>query len=252
MESLIGLIYLEAGENAAMEFLAYLGVLPEVPCGFIEKTASPTVVEELDLGIDDVQLAADIAAAEAAAAAMQLAEQQQQYGGLQNGVGSESTPALTPSAASVLPTTALPEVDAVVRKADADMLALGADTVSPDVEAAHKGGTEMADATAAAAANSAGTIALTVTDMANSKAAAATGTVPPPGSAQEEPLPTGAKAHQAGMLGKGLADFTPALWSGPVLTCAVRGNLPGKGKPGRLLLVLVLSLFQSQASLQGG
>ncbi|KAL0030548.1 hypothetical protein WJX79_003716 [Trebouxia sp. C0005] len=34
VESLIGCIYLEAGENAAMEFLVYLGIIPEVPIGF--------------------------------------------------------------------------------------------------------------------------------------------------------------------------------------------------------------------------
>lgn len=233
VESLIGLIYLEAGENAAMEFLVYLGVLPEVPCGFIQKTTSPAVVEELDLGIDDVQLAADIAAAEVAAAAMQLAEQHQQNGAVLTATGAESIPALTPSAASVLPGTALPEVDAVVRKADADMGALGAATESPEMEAAQKGDTEMADATAAAAASSAlsaGTIAPTDTDMANSSGAAGSA-----GTAQEGPASAGAAmTHQAGMLGKGLAAFTPALWSGPVLTAAVRGNLTGKGKPGTL------------------
>ena len=74
VESLIGLIYLEAGENAAMEFLVYLGILPEVPCGFVEPVPPAAVVEEL--GMDDAQLAADIAAAEAAAAGMDLNMQQ--------------------------------------------------------------------------------------------------------------------------------------------------------------------------------
>ena len=180
---------------------------------------------------------------------MQLAEQQQQSGAVVPADGSESSPAVTPSAAAILPATALPEVDAVVREADTDMEALGADIASPDAEAetAQKGDTDMADATTAAPAAdvSAGTFAPTGANNSNATAgtARAAGTVAPAGSALKQPQPAGGPmAHKAGMLGKGLADFTPALWSGPVLTSAVRGNLLGKGKPGMLLCVLVLRM----------
>ena len=71
VESLIGCIYLEAGENAAMEFLVYLGIIPEVPIGFERE---PTVhIAEVDMDSD--QLGADIAAAESAAAALDLSKQ---------------------------------------------------------------------------------------------------------------------------------------------------------------------------------
>ena len=69
VESLIGCIYLEAGENAAMEFLVYLGIIPELPSGFQRE---PTV-QIADANLHDGQLAADIAAAETAAAALDLA-----------------------------------------------------------------------------------------------------------------------------------------------------------------------------------
>ena len=69
VESLIGCIYLEAGENAAMEFLVYLGIIPELPIGFQRE---PTV-QIAEANLHDGQLAADIAAAETAAAALDLA-----------------------------------------------------------------------------------------------------------------------------------------------------------------------------------
>ena len=69
VESLIGCIYLEAGENAAMEFLVYLGIIPELPSGFQRE---PTV-QIAEANLHDGQLAADIAAAETAAAALDLA-----------------------------------------------------------------------------------------------------------------------------------------------------------------------------------
>ena len=68
VESLIGCIYLEAGENAAMEFLVYLGIIPEVPIGFERE---PTV-QIAEVNMDDNQLATDIVAAESAAAALDL------------------------------------------------------------------------------------------------------------------------------------------------------------------------------------
>jgi len=70
VESLIGCIYLEAGENAAMEFLVYLGIIPEVPIGFERE---PTV-HIAEVNMENDQLAADIAAAESAAAALDLTE----------------------------------------------------------------------------------------------------------------------------------------------------------------------------------
>ena len=70
VESLIGCIYLEAGEKAAMEFLVYLGIIPEVPIGFERE---PTV-HIAEVNMEDDQLAANIAAAESAAAALDLTE----------------------------------------------------------------------------------------------------------------------------------------------------------------------------------
>jgi len=70
VESLIGCIYLEAGEMAAMEFLVYLGIISEVPIGFERE---PTV-HIAEVNMEDDQLAADIAAAESAAAALDLTE----------------------------------------------------------------------------------------------------------------------------------------------------------------------------------
>ena len=69
VESLIGLVYLEAGEMAAMEFLVYLGIMPEVPRGF--EREKPTVdITEVDTSLEDDQLAAEIAAVETAAATL--------------------------------------------------------------------------------------------------------------------------------------------------------------------------------------
>ena len=71
VESLIGLVYLEAGEKAAMEFLVYLGIIPEVPQGF--EREQPTVyITEGDMASENDQLAADIAAVETAAATVDV------------------------------------------------------------------------------------------------------------------------------------------------------------------------------------
>ena len=71
VESLIGLIYLETGEQAAMEFLVYLGIIPEVPQGF--EREHPTVhITEVNMALEDDQLAAEIAAVETAAASMDV------------------------------------------------------------------------------------------------------------------------------------------------------------------------------------
>ena len=73
VESLIGLVYLEAGEMAAMEFLVYLGIMPEVPRGF--EREKPTVdITEVDTSLEDDQLAAEIAAVETAAATMGVSD----------------------------------------------------------------------------------------------------------------------------------------------------------------------------------
>ena len=69
VESLIGLVYLEAGKNATMEFLVYLGIISEVPLGFEREPA----VQITEVNLDDDQLAVDVAAAEKAAAAMEIA-----------------------------------------------------------------------------------------------------------------------------------------------------------------------------------
>ena len=69
VEALIGCIYLEAGENAAMEFLVYLGIISEVPRGFERQPQ----VQITEANMDDDQLAVDIAAAENAAAAVDTA-----------------------------------------------------------------------------------------------------------------------------------------------------------------------------------
>ena len=52
-----------------MEFLVYLGIIPEVPLGFEREAA----IQMTEINRDDEQLAADIAAAETAAAAMEIA-----------------------------------------------------------------------------------------------------------------------------------------------------------------------------------
>ena len=71
VESLIGLIYLEAGEKAAMEFLVYLGIISEVPRGF--EREQPTVhITEVNMASQDDQLAAEIAAVETAAATIDM------------------------------------------------------------------------------------------------------------------------------------------------------------------------------------
>ena len=71
VESLIGLIYLEAGEKAAMEFLVYLGIISDVPQGF--EREQPTVhITEVNMASEDGQLAAEIAAVETAAANMDV------------------------------------------------------------------------------------------------------------------------------------------------------------------------------------
>ena len=67
VESLVGLIYLEAGEMAAMEFLVYLGIISEVPRGFEREPAIQ--ITEVNMALETDQLAADIAAVESAAAA---------------------------------------------------------------------------------------------------------------------------------------------------------------------------------------
>ena len=92
VESLIGCIYLEAGENAAMEFLVYLGIIPEVPIGFERE---PTV-HIAEINMEDDQLAADIAAAESAAAALALTEP---TGSLQAGATDAAAAAEVPAPA---------------------------------------------------------------------------------------------------------------------------------------------------------
>ena len=100
VESLIGCIYLEAGEKAAMEFLVYLGIIPEVPIGFERE---PTV-HIAEVNMEDDQLAADIAAAESAAAALDLTEP---AGSLQAGAEAAAPAGAAKAAAAEVPAPAL-------------------------------------------------------------------------------------------------------------------------------------------------
>ena len=100
VESLIGCIYLEAGEKAAMEFLVYLGIIPEVPIGFERE---PTV-HIAEVNMEDDQLAADIAAAESAAAALDLTEP---AGSLQAGAEAAAPAGAADAAAAEVPAPAL-------------------------------------------------------------------------------------------------------------------------------------------------
>ena len=100
VESLIGCIYLEAGEKAAMEFLVYLGIIPEVPIGFERE---PTV-HIAEVNMEDDQLAADIAAAESAAAALDLTEP---AGSLQAGAEAAAPASAAEAAAAEVPVPAL-------------------------------------------------------------------------------------------------------------------------------------------------
>ena len=269
VESLIGLVYLEAGENATMEFLVYLGVLPEVPCGFTERAPSPSVVEELDRGVDDAQLAADIAAAESAAAAMNLSEQQQ----LNGTERAKSMSVASHSAAGAIHAMAvpgvLPEPDTKAHNSDTDMqqAASGQATGSQAAEAVLQADTDMADAATVPSATvehevagsgiSQAAIANVIAGPAHSMLPGATQAANPSGTAgtahsmlqgttqAANPSGTagtaqgvhaaaaGKAAAKSGMLGVGLADFQPAMWSGPVVTSAVRGSLPSKTKPGK-------------------
>ena len=100
VESLIGCIYLEAGEKAAMEFLVYLGIIPEVPIGFEREPA----VHIAEVNMEDDQLAADIAAAESAAAALDLTEP---AGSLQAGTEAAAPAGAAEAAAAEMPAPAL-------------------------------------------------------------------------------------------------------------------------------------------------
>ena len=133
VESLIGLIYLEAGEMAAMEFLVYLGIMPEVPRGF--EREKPTVdITEVDRSLEDDQLAAEIAAVETAAATM--------------GVSDADAAAPEPMHAGAM--TAKPAGDAVVAMNDAfESTGAAQDT---DLANNAQGAAAMPTPTAAAAA----------------------------------------------------------------------------------------------------
>ena len=184
VESLIGLVYLEAGENAAMEFLVYLGILPEVPCGFVEPAPTAAVVEELSL--DDNQLAADIAAAEAAAAGMDL----------------NAHPA-----ASARPDTEMVEAEAL----------------SAALPMAKPGAARLGD----------GNVDVGVTIQAADTLANPAGVQV---KAQHMPAQAmSAQANQGGMLGMGMANFTPAMWSGPITAAGLKHQGLAKPKPGMLL-----------------
>ena len=155
VESLIGCIYLEAGEKAAMEFLVYLGIISEVPQGFGRE---PTVqITEVHMSTEDDQLAVDIAAVETAAATL--------------GVADADTAA--PEATQAGAVAAEPAGDADVAMTDAKDSA----RATPDTDLADRA-QDVAAATATPTAAAAAAVALAPTAAALAPTAMAATPVP--------------------------------------------------------------------------
>lgn len=157
VESLIGLIYLEAGEMAAMEFLVYLGIISEVPRGFEREPAIQ--ITEVNMALETDQLAADIAAVEAAAATKHADAAAPVDGPTQPAVGSAAEAAADSAAGAAADSAAEPTKDGTVEPAGdvaaapavdaAAESAVDADVAMPDAN----GHSESADKESAPASN---------------------------------------------------------------------------------------------------